>query len=75
MSEMENDNEGESESETELGLPLFRPFTRSNYSEGNMVGPIYKRIKFVLMGCCQKCEPHRIQHLKFGGIDQTEEEE
>ena len=41
MSEMENDNEGESESETELGLPLFRPFTRSNYLEGNMVGPIY----------------------------------
>ena len=48
MSEMENDNEGESESETELGLPLFRPFTRSNYLEGNMVGSVYKRIDGML---------------------------
>ena len=32
MSKMENDNDDgeDSESETELGLPLFRPFTRSN---------------------------------------------
>ena len=41
MSEMENDNDGESESETELGLPLFRPFTRSNYLEGKMVDRTY----------------------------------
>ena len=33
MSEMENENDGETESETELGLPLFRPFTRSNYEQ------------------------------------------
>ena len=33
MSDMENENDGETESETELGLPLFRPFTRSNYEQ------------------------------------------
>ena len=37
MSDMENDNDnnndGETESDMELGLPLFRPFTRSKLNQ------------------------------------------